>query len=255
MSVLGLFDLEGRVALVTGASSGIGRAIAMALASAGARIVLVARRAAELAAVRAQIESANGAASVVVCDVADRQALDACADTASAAFGPPDILLNAAGINPRRPMEEVTAAQWDRTFAVNVDAPFFLAQRLVPAMIARGWGRIINIASLQSVRAMPDGGAYGATKGAIAQLTRAQAQAWSSRGVNANAIAPGFFATALTAPVANDAARWDLHAKRTFIGRNGEMDDLSGTAVYLASRASDYVTGQIIFVDGGYSAG
>ena len=253
--ILGLFDLEGRVALVTGGSSGIGRAIAMALASAGARIVLVARRATELATVREQIERAGGAASVVVCDLSDRQAVAACADAASAAFGAPDILINAAGINPRRPMLDVTADQWDRTFAVNLDAPFFLAQRLVPAMIARGWGRIVNIASLQSVRAMPDGGTYGATKGAIAQLTRAQAQAWSGRGVNANAIAPGFFATALTAPVANDPAQWDLHAKRTFIGRNGELDDLAGTAVYLASRASDYVTGQIIFVDGGYSAG
>jgi len=122
-------------------------------------------------------------------------------------------------------------------------------------MIERGFGRIINIASLQSIRAMPEGGAYGATKGAIAQLTRAQAQAWSARGVNANAIAPGFFATALTAPVANDPLKWDLHAKRTFIGRNGRLDDLAGTAVYLASRASDYVTGQLIFVDGGYSVG
>jgi len=255
MSVLRLFDLEGRVALVTGASSGIGSAIAMALASAGARVVLVARRPAELATVRERIETADGAASVLVCDLADRHALDACADAAPAAFGAPDILVNAAGINVRQPMLDVTAAEWDRTFAVNLDAPFFLAQRLVPAMIARGFGRIINIASLQSVRAMPDGGAYGATKGAIAQLTRAQAQAWSDRGVNANAIAPGFFATALTAPVASDPVKWDLHAKRTFIGRNGKLDDLAGTAVYLASRASDYVTGQVIFVDGGYSAG
>ncbi len=253
--VLRLFDLAEHVALVTGASSGIGRAIAVALASAGARIVLVARRAGELTAVREQIESNGGAATVIVCDLTDRNALNACADAAPATFGAPDILVNAAGINLREPMLEITAARWDRTFAINLDAPFFLAQRLVPAMIARGWGRIINIASLQAVRALPDGGAYGATKGGIAQLTRAQAQAWSASGVNANAIAPGFFATALTAPVANDPAKWDLHAKRTFIGRNGELDDLAGTAVYLASRASDYVTGQTIFVDGGYSAG
>ena len=254
-NVLRLFDLAGRVALVTGASSGIGRAIALALAGAGARIVLVARRPNELAAARHQIEAEGGAATVLVCDLADRTARNACADAAVERFGPPDILVNAAGINLREPMLDITAAHWDRTFAINLDAPFFLAQRLVPAMIERGWGRIINVASLQSVRALPDGGAYGATKGGIAQLTRAQAQAWSGRGVNANAIAPGLFATALTAPVANDPAKWELHAKRTFIGRNGELDDLAGTAVYLASRASDYVTGQIIFVDGGYSAG
>jgi gluconate 5-dehydrogenase len=255
MSVLGLFDLAGHVALVTGASSGIGRAIARALASAGARIVLVARREPELAVVRDEIEGAGGAASVIACDLADRGALGACAAAASNAFGAPNILVNAAGINLREPMLEITPEHWDRTFAINLDAPFFLAQRLVPAMIAQRWGRIINIASLQSIRAMPDGGAYGATKGGIAQLTRAQAQAWSGSGVNANAIAPGFFATALTAPVANNPAQWELHAKRTFIGRNGELDDLAGTAVYLASRASDYVTGQTIFVDGGYSAG
>jgi gluconate 5-dehydrogenase len=122
-------------------------------------------------------------------------------------------------------------------------------------MIERGWGRIVNIASLQSVRAFGNSGPYGASKGGIVQLTRAQAEAWSRHGVNANAIAPGFFATALTAPVVDDAARWRALAERTFIGRNGELADLRGTAVFLASRASDYVTGQTIFVDGGFSAG
>ena len=138
---------------------------------------------------------------------------------------------------------------------LNLDAPFFLAQRLAPAMIARGFGRIINIASLQSVRAFADCAPYGASKGAIAQLTRAQAEAWSRHGVNANAIAPGFFATELTAPVVNDEPRWTQMAQRTFVGRNGELADLWGTALFLASRASDYVTGQTIFVDGGFSAG
>jgi NAD(P)-dependent dehydrogenase (short-subunit alcohol dehydrogenase family) len=125
----------------------------------------------------------------------------------------------------------------------------------VPAMIERGWGRIINIASLQSVRAFANSGAYGASKGGVMQLTRAQAEAWSRRGITANAIAPGFFATPLTAAVASDPVKWDANAARTFTGRNGELPDLAGTALYLASRASDYVTGQTIFVDGGFSAG
>ncbi|HEY7903336.1 MAG TPA: SDR family oxidoreductase [Casimicrobiaceae bacterium] len=254
MSVLSLFRLDDRVALVTGASSGIGRAIAMTLAEAGARIVLVARRGADLEAASAAIAAAGGAAVALPCDLADRGALDACARAAGAAYGAPDIVVNAAGINVRKPMLEVTPDDWDRVLRINLDAPFFLAQRLVPAMIARGWGRIVNIASLQSLRAFANSGPYGASKGGIAQLTRAQAEAWSRHGVNANAIAPGFFATALTASVAADPPRWRAHAERTFAGRNGELADLAGTAVFLASRASDYVTGQTIFVDGGYSA-
>jgi len=139
--------------------------------------------------------------------------------------------------------------------AINLAAPFFLTHALAPAMISKGWGRIINIASLQSVRAFPMGATYGASKGGVAQLTRAQAEAWSRHGVTANAIAPGFFATELTAPVVSDTARWQKMADSTFCGRNGELRDLRGTAVFLASRASDYVTGQTIFVDGGFSAG
>ena len=151
-------------------------------------------------------------------------------------------------------MLEVTEQDWDATLKLNLDAPFFLAQILAPAMIAGAWGRIINIASLQSVRAFANSGPYGASKSAIMQLTRAQAEAWSRHGVNANAIAPGFFSTALTAPVASDPARWEQMAARTFVGRNGELRDLWGAAVFLASHASDYITGQTIFVDGGFSA-
>ncbi|MEO8537548.1 MAG: SDR family oxidoreductase [Betaproteobacteria bacterium] len=255
MSVLSRFSLDGRVALVTGASSGIGRAIAGALAQAGARVVLVARRETELDAARAVIADGGGEAAVVACDLAQRAAIDDCAQAAAVPFGAPDIVVNAAGINVRKPMLELTADDWDRTNRLNLEAPFFLSQRLVPAMLARRWGRIINIASLQSVRAFANSGAYGVSKGGLMQLTRAQAEAWSHGGINANAIAPGFFATALTAAVSSDPSRWQANAARTFIGRNGELDDLAGTAVYLASRASDYVTGQTIFVDGGFSAG
>ena len=254
-SVLSLFSLAGRVALVTGGSSGIGRAIAEALAAAGARIVLVARRAVELEKARDGIVAAGGEAALFACDLAERDAIDDCAEAAPRFFGAPDILVNAAGVNVRRPMLELTRDDWDRVLKLNLDTPFFLSQRLVPAMIERGFGRILNIASLQSVRAFPDSGAYGASKGGLMQLTRAQAEAWSRNGINANAIAPGFFATALTAPVAADPVRWQANAARTFVGRNGELSDLAGTAIFLASRASDYVTGQTIFVDGGFSAG
>jgi len=250
-----LFSLDGRVALVSGGNSGIGRAIAGALADCGAAVVLVARRAAELEASRRQIEASGARAACVPCDLMDRAALRACAVAAARPFGAPDIVVCAAGVNIRRPMLEISDEDWDRTMRLNLDAAFFLAQALAPAMIAKGWGRIINIASLQSVRAFGNSGAYGASKGGVVQLTRAQAEAWSRHGVNANAIAPGFFATPLTAAVASDPARWQQMAERTFAGRNGELADLRGTAVFLASRASDYVTGQTIFVDGGFSAG
>ena len=250
-----LFNLAGKVALVTGANSGIGAEIADALAEAGAAVVLVARRAGELEATKKAIEAKGGRAATIPCDLTDRRAIDACAQKAPTFFGGPEILVSAAGVNIRRPMLELTEEDWDTTLKLNLDAPFFLAQKLAPAMIARGWGRIINIASMQSVRAFGNSGPYGASKGGILQLTRAQAEAWSRHGVNTNAIAPGFFATPLTLPVASDPVRWQAMADRTMIGRNGELHDLRGAAVFLASRASDYVTGQTLFVDGGFSAG
>src|SRR5688572_27950766 len=250
-----IFSLDGRVALVTGGSSGIGREIAFALAEAGATVVLAARREAELETAKRGIAAKGGRAAALVIDLADRAELREMAAEAGRPFGPPDILVNAAGINIRKPMPDVTEADWDAVLGINLGAPFFLAQALAPAMIAKGWGRIINIASLQSVRALPFGASYGASKGGIAQLTRAQAEAFSRHGVNANAIAPGFFATELTAPVVNDPARWQKMAESTFIGRNGELKDLRGAAVFLARAASDYITGQILFIDGGFSSG
>lgn len=255
MAAPALFDLDGRVALVTGASSGIGREIARALAEAGAAVVLVARRAAELQEARAEIEAGGARACALPADLADRASLRAAAARSRESFGDPDILVNAAGVNLRGPMLEIGDEAWDATIAINLSAPFFLAQALAPAMVARGWGRIINIASLQSMRAFPMSAPYGASKGGVMQLTRAQAEALGRDGVTANAIAPGFFPTALTAPVASDPARWEKMAQSTFAKRNGELRDLRGTAVFLASRASDYVTGQTIFVDGGFSAG
>ena len=246
-----LFGLAGRVAVVTGGSSGLGRTIAETLAGAGAAVVLVARGRAALEDAAAGIRAAGGQADVVPADLADRGAIAACAQAASRAFGAPDILVNAAGVNIRRPMLELTTADWDTTMAVNLAAPFLLAQALAPAMLARGWGRIINVTSLQAMRAFGDSGAYGASKGGLAQLTRAQAEAWSRRGVNCNAIAPGLFRTPLTRHVFDDPVRAEGLAGRTMIGRNGELADIRGAALFLAGPASDYVTGQTICVDGG----
>ena len=156
-------------------------------------------------------------------------------------------------MNLRPPLAELTTADWDATMAVNLTAPFLLGQRFGPPMAARGWGRIINITSQQAERAFGNSGGYGAAKGGLAALTRSQSEAWAARGVCCNAISPGFVATPLTVAVASDPARSAAMAARTMIGRNGDPEDFAGAAVFLASRASDYVTGQVIRVDGGFS--
>lgn len=248
------FSLTGKVALVTGATSGIGRRQALALAGAGAAVVLVGRREEKLREAAAEIEASGGRAAAMPADLGDRGLLPKLAGRAAAVFGPIDILINAAGVNYRQPAEEITLDSWDKTLNLNLAVPFFLARELVPAMKKKGSGRIINIASLQSSRAFPNGLAYGASKGGVAQLTRAMAEAWSRHGVACNAIAPGFFPTELTAPVYEDSTLLEKLATQTTIGRNGELSDLDGLTIFLASPASDYVTGQIIYLDGGFTA-
>ena len=244
-----LFSLAGRTALVTGGGSGIGRRIAQALSLAGARLVLVGRR---REALEAALDGREGIA--LPADLLRHDAAATIAGACEAADLEPDILVNAAGVNPRQSADTIAPETWDATLALNLSAPFRLAQALVPAMRERGWGRIINIASLQSQRAFPDGIAYGASKGGVVQLTRAMAEAWSADGITCNAIAPGFFPTELTAPIFADDAMRERHAAQTAIGRNGVLEDLDGPALFLASEASRYVTGQTLYVDGGYTA-
>ncbi len=246
-----LFSVAGRVACVTGASSGLGRRAATVLAQAGASVVGVARRKDALEDWRAE---AGENCAAVDADISDRGGMSDLAKRISEPFGPPDILVNAAGLNTRETADEVTPEGWDATLAINLSAPFFLAQALVPAMRAQGWGRILNFASLQSYRAFPGGIAYGATKGGVAQLTRAMAEAWSAAGINANAIGPGFFPTELTAAVFSDEARAARNAAQTCIGRNGAPEDLDGPLLFLCSEASRFVTGQVLMLDGGFTA-
>ena len=246
-----LFDLSGKIAVITGASSGLGQGAATVLAAHGAQVVAIARREEKLNSWSA---SAQGEISILAADLSDRSALADIAAEASRPFGMPNILINAAGINTRQPADDVTDAQWDLTQNLNVAAPFFLAKALVPGMRAKGWGRIINYASLQSRRAFANGISYGVSKGAVEQMTRAMAEAWSCDGITANAIAPGFFSTELTAPVFADPELAARNAAQTCIGRNGEVHDMNGPMMFFCSEASNYVTGQMLFVDGGYTA-
>lgn len=246
-----VFDITGRVAVVTGASAGLGRAVANTLATAGAKVVGIARRSEALAA---WSDEAVGETAFFVADLSDPSIMADVAAKAAQHFGAPEILINAAGVNTRQHADDVTLDGWQKTLDLNLSTPFFLAQELVPAMKEKGWGRIINFASLQSERAFPNGISYGASKAGVAQMTRAMAEAWSPQGINANALAPGFFPTELTAPVFDDPERASRNAEQTCIGRNGTMHDMIGPLLFLASPASDYVTGQILSVDGGFTA-
>lgn len=248
------FDLRGKVALITGASSGIGAQQARALAAAGAYVVLLGRRQEALTALQLELADIGALGATVCADLTDISSLDQTVSQCLEPWKRIDILCNTAGVNLRQHADQVTPQSWDTTLDLNLKMPFFLAQKLVPDMASRGWGKIINVASLQSERAFSNGIAYGASKGGILQLTRAMAEAWSSQGISCNAIAPGFFPTELTESVFAQADLSNQLAQQTAVGRNGKLSDLDGLCVFLASHASDYITGQTIYIDGGFTA-
>ncbi|MEU3058213.1 SDR family NAD(P)-dependent oxidoreductase [Streptomyces griseus] len=248
-----LFSLEGRVAVVTGGSSGIGRAITGALARAGASVVVVARREAELRKTVDELTAEGCRAAWVSADLSTAEGVRTGAEEAVVPFGEPDILVNCAGINLRPPMTELGEDVWDTTMAVNLKAPFLLGQRFGPGMAERGYGRIIHVTSQQAHRAFVSSGAYGVSKGGLESLTRSQAEAWSPHGVTVNSLVPGFVLTPLNARLQSDPEKVASLAARTMVGRNGLAEDFAGAAVFLAGRSSAYVTGQSVCVDGGFS--
>ena len=248
-----LFALDGRVAVVTGGSSGIGRAIATALARAGAAVVIVARRERELAETVDALSATGARAAWVSADLGARAGVREAAEAAVEPFGEPDILVNSAGVNLRPHLSDLDESTWDTTMAINLEAPYLLGQRFGPGMAQRGFGRMIHVSSQQAHRAFVDSGAYGVSKGALESLARSQAEAWSPHGVTANTLVPGFVMTPLNARLSSDPQKVAALAARTMVGRNGRADDFAGAAVFLASTASGYVTGQSIFVDGGLS--
>ena len=251
--------LDGRIALVTGGSQGLGLGMALALAEAGADVALVARDERRLADAAAAIEARGRRALPLPADLSDTDAPGQVIDAVVAAFGRLDVLVTAAAAQLRKPALDVTPDEWDHLVAVNLRAGYFLCQHAARRMLAQdpppgggAVGKIINIASLTAVGAWPSVSVYGATKGGVVQITKAMALEWGPLGIRVNAIGPGTFRTELTEPLYNDPARAERIVSRIPLGRPGAPDDLAGAVVFLASPASDYVTGQVLWVDGGY---
>ena len=248
-----LFDLTGRVALVTGAYRGLGFSIARGLAQAGATVILNGRKPDELAKAAKALTDAQLKADVAVFDITDRDAIRAGVDAAIARHGGIDILVNNAGIQRRAPLVDFSQKDWDEVIATNLTAPFVVSQAVLPGMIAKKRGKIIHIASLMSELARPTVVPYTAAKGGVRQLTRGMAIELAPMGIQVNAIAPGYFATEMNRALIDNAKFNAWVCKRTPAGRWGQPDELAGLAVFLASGASDYMTGQMLVMDGGMS--
>lgn len=249
-----LFDLTGRLALVTGSSQGIGLALAQGLAGHGARVVLNGRDAAKLDQAVGILKAEGMTAETAVFDVTDGKSAAAEIDRIEANVGSIDILVNNAGMQFRTPLEDFPAARWEQLLATNISSAFYAGQAVARHMIPRGRGKIINIASVQAELARPGIAPYTATKGAIRNLTRGMCTDWAKYGIQVNAIAPGYFDTPLNEALVKDPDFSTWLEKRTPAGRWGRVEELVGAAVFLASDASSFVNGQTIFVDGGITA-
>jgi gluconate 5-dehydrogenase len=250
-----IFSLEGKVALVTGASRGLGRAMALALASCGAHVVVNGRNASGIEQTRAAIAAAGGTATALAFDTTDIAAADAAVDRIEGELGHLDILVNNAGYGNAKTASEATNAEWNEIIEVDLNACFRLAKRASVGMIRRGWGRIINISSINAHIAREANANYCAAKAGLEGMTRALAVEWGAKGVTVNAIAPGYMMTPdnLETPLRADPAKRDWFAQRTALKRWGQADELDGAVVFLASNASAYCTGHVLIVDGGMS--
>jgi 2-dehydro-3-deoxy-D-gluconate 5-dehydrogenase len=249
-----VFDLKGRVAIVTGGNGGIGLGMARGLAGAGAQVVIAARNASKSRTAVRDLAARGGEALAVETDVADERSVARLVETTRERWGRLDILINNAGINIRKPVHELALDEWRRVLDTNLTSAYLCSKAAYPAFKAAGGGKIVNIGSMMSLFGASFAPAYGASKGGIVQLTRSMAVAWARDNIQVNAVLPGWIDTELTQNARREVA--GLHEsvlRRTPAGRWGGIDDMAGVAVFLASSASDFVTGAAIPVDGGYS--
>ena len=249
------FDLSGKTALVTGASRGLGKGFALALAKAGADVVVTSRTAASLEATVEEIHNLGRRAWPVVLDVREKESIEAAAETAWVSAGKLDILVNNAGCNVRKPALEVTWEDWNLILDTNLRGVFFTAQAIARRMVERGYGRIINIGSVTCVNGYAGLAPYGASRGGVKQLTMSLADDWGKHGITVNCLAPGWFRTEMTDGLMfgdERSERW--MRQRTPMGRGGEEHELDGALLFLASDASSFMTGQTLCVDGGWTA-
>ena len=251
--ILEMFSLKGKSGIVTGAGSGIGKAIAKGLVQAGAEIVIVGRNRERLEKAATEIEKFGGPVIAIQADISKMEDIRNLVDRAVKEFGKIDFIFNNAGIIRRSPSEEFTEKDWDETISTNLKGPFFLAQAVARVMISqKRKGKIINTSSLSAVQGGKRVPAYAASKGGLSQVTKSMANDWAKYNILVNALGPGWVKTELTEPLQQDRERYAEITNRIPLGRWADPEDLMGAAVFLASDASDYITGQTIFVDGGW---
>lgn len=254
-NVFDLFKLEGRRALVTGASKGLGKVIALTLAQAGADVAIASRTLAECEAAAKDIHQQTGRKThAIAADVSRSGEVAGLMAAAQGALGPLDILVNNAGINVRAQAHEMSERDWDAIIDINLKAPFLCAREVLPGMCQRGWGRIINLGSIMSVVSLPGRSPYASAKAGVLGLTRTLALECAAKGVTVNAVCPGPFATEMNKPLLSDPIKYNEFVSRIPMGRWGELHELMGAALFLASDASSFVTGTALYVDGGWTA-